>query len=118
MGVQLELSQHGGNGDRCVWRWDAGGGRATHEEGWDVMAVAWTTSWLRAVGRSGRGDHTLGAPDRKARKGDRCDTCQARGGRCAAQQRSVPCRWWTGKSRRLQRHPMGRAGGRQAPPRG
>ena len=42
MGVQLELSQHGGNGDRCVWQWDAAGGaRDACEEGyWDVMAVS------------------------------------------------------------------------------
>ena len=81
-----------------------------------MMAVAWPTCRPRAAGWSGRGDHTLGAPVQKVRNGDRRNTCQARGGRCAAQQRSVPYPWWTSKGRELLRHPLGLAGGRQAPP--
>ena len=81
-----------------------------------MMAVAWPTCRPRAAGWSGRGDHTLGAPVQKVRNRDRRNTCQARGGRCAAQQRSVPYPWWTSKGRELLRHPLGLAGGRQAPP--
>ena len=92
-------------------------GTHTHRRrGWDMMAVAWPTCRPRAAGWSGRGDHTLGAPVQKVRNGDRRNTCQARGGRCAAQQRSVPYPWWTSKGRELLRHPLGLAGGRQAPP--
>ena len=40
-------------------RW---GTRAHRRRGWDPMLVAWTVCWARAVGWSGRGDHTLGAP--------------------------------------------------------
>ena len=91
-------------------------GTHTHRRrGWDMMAVAWPTCRPRAAGWSGRGDHTLGAPVQKVRNGDRRNTCQARGGRCAAQQRSVPYPWWTSKGRELLRHPLGLAGGRQAP---
>ena len=50
------------------------------------------------------------------RNRDRRNTCQARGGRCAAQQRSVPYPWWTPQGRESLRHPLGLAGGRQAPP--
>jgi hypothetical protein len=92
-------------------------GTHTHRRrGWDMMAVAWPTCRPRAAGWSGRGDHTLGAPVQKVRNGDRRNTCQARGGRCAAQQRSVPYPWWTPQGRELLRHPLGLAGGRQAPP--
>ena len=91
-------------------------GTHTHRRrGWDMMAVAWPTCRPRAAGWSGRGDHTLGAPVQKVRNGDRRNTCQARGGRCAAQQRSVPYPWWTSKGRESLRHPLGLAGGRQAP---
>ena len=92
-------------------------GTHTHRRrGWDMMAVAWPTCRPRAAGWSGRLDHTLGAPVQKVRNGDRRNTCQARGGRCAAQQRSVPYPWWTPQGRELLRHPLGLAGGRQAPP--
>ena len=89
--------------------------RINRRRGWDAMAAAWTTCRPRAVGWSGRRDHTLRAPDQTVRKGDRRDACRGHDGRCAAQQRSVPCRWWTAKSRALVRHPLGLAGGRQAP---
>ena len=93
-------------------------GTHTHRRrGWDMMAVAWPTCRPRAAGWSGRGDHTLGAPVQTVRNRDRRNTCQARGGRCAAQQRSVPYPWWTPQGRELLRHPLGRAGGRRAPPR-
>ena len=75
-----------------------------------MMAVAWPTCRPRAAGWSGRGDHTLGAPVQKVRNGDRRNACRARDGRCAGQQRSVPCLWSMRKGRRLSRHPLGLAG--------
>ena len=91
-------------------------GTHTHRRrGWDMMAVAWPTCRPRAAGWSGRLDHTLGAPVQKARNGDRRNACQARDGRCAAQQRSVPCPWWTAKSLQSERHPLGLPCGRRAP---
>ena len=109
------LATRGKGGHRVGTNETRGDARARRRRGWDAMAAAWTTCRPRAVGWSGRGDHTLRAPDETVRKGDRRDTCQGHDGRCAAQQRSVPCRWWTAKSRALVRHPLGLAGGRQAP---
>ena len=115
-GRQLVCWQQGVQGDHRVGTNETrGDARARRRRGWDAMAAAWTTCRPRAVGWSGRGDHTLRAPDETLRKGDRRDACRGHDGRCAAQQRSVPCRWWTAKSRALVRHPLGLAGGRQAP---